>query len=144
MDIKLNFTVWQFVRVMVDLEKRSRRGGEVRHKSLYSRYHDTWKKLDAELDALTASGTDADHAKYSRRMMSDTIVIRTDNPGDVLEVIQALGRVIHQMTSNLRKTSMRANASQQASVRYELEKLEQLRDRFVGLQRKEVRQRRPG
>ena len=71
----------------------------------------------------------------------NTVAVHAENYGDVLEVVQALGRVIDQMTGDLRKGSKLADSVQRASVRYELRELKQLLDRLGRLQRKAMQQR---
>ena len=135
---KLEFTVWQFVRVMVELERSRGKAGAAPRQSFYSRHRETWEELDRELEALNTAAGEADRARYARRMMKDTLVVRVQSPAHILEVAQALGRVVNQMSAEIRKAAPGADAAGRAHLQFEVRELKLLRDRFQWLHRRET------
>ena len=97
--MKIEFVVWQFVRMMVELESLARPRGRNARDTFRARNTGTWNALDKELETLGQ----ADATKYAKRMMKDTVVINTKTPAQVVEVSDALGRVINHMGAELRR-----------------------------------------
>ncbi len=128
--MKLEFTVWQFVRLMVELESRPRQKGPRARQIFQARYASLWDDLDKDLERLA----EADPTKYAKRMMKDTIVVNTKSVPHILEVTEALGRVINQMAGELRKGS-RDDLAQRTNIQFEQRELQKLRAKLVESQR---------
>ena len=73
--------VWQFVRIMVALEKGARRGG--RSGSAYATWRDIWKELDGRLEQLGKS----DPVAFSDLMMEQQVVLPNASPERLREVV---------------------------------------------------------
>lgn len=125
--MKIEFVIWQFVRVMVELESLARPRGRNARDTFRARNTGTWNALDKELKVLG----EADATKYAKRMMKDTIVINTKTPAQVVEVSDALGRVINHMGAELRRSTDDAPA-QRSSLMFEQTELKKLRARLAG------------
>ena len=124
--MKIEFVIWQFVRVMVELESLARPRGRNARDTFRARNTGTWNALDKELKVLG----EADATKYAKRMMKDTIVINTKTPAQVVEVSDALGRVINHMGAELRRSTDDAPA-QRSSLMFEQTELKKLRARLA-------------
>ena len=120
--MKIEFVVWQFVRVMVEMEALARPRGRNSRDTFRARNATTWNELDKELEALAQ----ADPTTYAKRMMKDTIVVNTKTAAQVAEVSEALGRVINHMAAELRRGT-HDNPSQRASLMFEQTELKKLR-----------------
>ena len=125
---------------MVDLEFQDRHAGTALRKSFYSRHCDIWQELDGELEALNASGADTGRARYAKRMMKDAVVIRAQSPLHILEVLHSLGRIVSQMSADIRKKTKNSDPVQLANLRFEIRELKRLRDRFDWIYRKATKQ----
>lgn len=120
--MKIEFVVWQFVRVMVEMESLARPRGRNARATFRARNAATWNDLDKELAALSQ----ANPTTYAKRMMKDTIVVNTKTGAQVVEVSQALGRVINHMAAELRRGT-HDDPSQRASLMFEQTELRKLR-----------------
>ena len=120
--MKIEFVVWQFVRAMVEMESLARPRGRNARATFRARNAATWNDLDKELAALSQ----ADPTTYAKRMMKDTIVVNTKTGAQVVEVSQALGRVINHMAAELRRGT-HDDPSQRASLMFEQTELRKLR-----------------
>jgi len=125
---------------MVELECQDQHAGTALRQSFYSHHCDTWRELDGELEALNASGSDTGRARYVKRMMKDAVVIRAQSPAHVLEVLHSLGRVVNQMSADIRKRTKGSDPAQLANLQFEIRELKRLRDRFDWIYRKATKQ----
>ena len=116
---------------MVELESRPQKKGPRARQSFQTRYASLWDDLDKELERLA----EADPTKYAKRMMKDTIVVNTKSIPHILEVTEALGRVINQMAGELRKGS-RDDLAQRTNIQFEQLELQKLRAKLVESQKK--------
>jgi len=88
---KLTFVVWQFVRVMVQLEKTGTKS------QAYRAWRDQWKKLDRRLDRLGKSN----RAGFSNLMMTEDVVIDKVTAAELSDVRRALDAVIRQINTDI-------------------------------------------
>jgi hypothetical protein len=96
----LRFTVWQFVRLMVQLEDSL---GDIKtgpHKSLYDRWENIWVDLDAQL--LDLGRTDPDG--FADLMMEQEVVCEQLSDGEIGIVITELEKVIKNLKNQLSQT----------------------------------------
>jgi hypothetical protein len=113
---KLTFVVWQFVRVMVQLEKVGMRS------QAYRAWRDQWQKLDRRLTRLGQS----DRAAYSRLMMEEEVVIDKVTAAEAAEVRHALDTVIRQINTEIQ--AGQADDDVLGGLEFELTELAALRD----------------
>jgi len=125
--MKKEFVVWQFVRVMVELESLARPRGRNARVTFRARNTSVWNALDKELETLSQ----ADPTKYAKRMMKDTVAINTKTPAQVVEVSDAMGRVINHMGAELRRATD-DDAAKRASLMFEQTELKKLRATLSG------------
>jgi len=125
--MKIEFVVWQFVRMMVELESLARPRGRNARDTFRARNASAWNALDKELETLGQ----ADATKYAKRMMKDTVVINTKTPAQVVEVSDALGRVINHMGAELRRGTD-DDSAKRASLMFEQTELKKLRATLLG------------
>ena len=115
---------------MVELESRPRQKAPRARQTFQAQYAPLWDDLDKDLERLA----EADPTKYAKRMMKDMIVINTKSVPHILEVTDALGRVINQMAAKLRKGS-RDDLAQRTNIQFEQRELQKLRAKLVEFQR---------
>ncbi len=90
---KLTFVVWQFVRVMVQLEKSGNKS------RAYRAWRDQWEKLDRRLERLGKSN----RAGFSKLMMTEEVVIDKVTGAELSEVRKALDTVIRNINTDIQK-----------------------------------------
>jgi hypothetical protein len=92
--IEIEFTVWQFVRIMVELERRKNRS------LAYKLWQGAWEELDGRLDALRAANkTD----EFSNLMMNQEVSMQAEKI-HIQEAAEAAERVISVLGKTLQKT----------------------------------------
>ena len=126
--MKIEFIVWQFVRVMVEMENRYLGKKKSEKRSFYFNNLSTWKKLDNELESLNSSAIENDQRQYSNMMMKDKVFINTDSIDQTKEIIWVLGVIINKMSSSSRKESKFDDRLLKDSVDREVQDLKKLRD----------------
>ncbi|MGB0843527.1 MAG: hypothetical protein ACPGVN_02160, partial [Alphaproteobacteria bacterium] len=89
----IKIDTWQFVRAMVALEDRGRRG------ALWKLWSETWREIDAELTALAETDYDA----YSELMMRHRLELDLPTPSLRMELVAALKHVVNQFHERLNK-----------------------------------------
>ena len=118
--IELRLVVWQFVRVMVQLEAAARARGRPGAPSLYGAWRPAWQEIDRRLTQL--GKTDA--AGFSDLMMEQEVVLQCRNRAQLNELIRAVDNVVNQL-----KTEMKAatgDARRTTDLRFERTELETL------------------
>ena len=113
---KLTFVVWQFVRVMVQLERTGTKS------QAYRAWRDQWKKLDRRLDRLGKGN----RAGFSKLMMTEEVVIDKVTTAELSDVRRALDTVIRQINTDIQKCD--PEDEQQGGLEFELTDLAALRD----------------
>jgi hypothetical protein len=81
-DIALD--VWQFVRIMVQLEATAKGG------AAWFAWHEAWEELDAKLESLRHR----DPRSFGELMMDQQVVVPLERRGQLAEVISAAQAVI--------------------------------------------------
>jgi hypothetical protein len=92
--IEIDLTVWQFVRIMVELERRKSRS------LAYKLWQGAWEELDGRLDALRA-GDKMD--EFSNLMMNQEVSLQAEKI-HLTEAAEAAERVISVIGKTLSKT----------------------------------------
>ena len=96
----LRFVVWQFVRLMVQLEESVKAGKSPDLKRLYSQWEDVWVDLDARLVDLGRKDGEA----FAELMMNQEVVCETTNAGDRELVCSELSKVVDSLAAELAGT----------------------------------------
>jgi hypothetical protein len=92
--VEIDMTVWQFVRVMVELERRKSRS------LAYKLWQGSWEELDGRLDALrAANNTD----EFSNLMMNQEVSLQAEKI-HIQEAAEAADRVVSVLGKTLKKT----------------------------------------
>ena len=94
--MKLELGVWQFVRIMVELEDRAK-GHKRTRASVYDDWREAWEELDKGLTELRAR----DQGAYSDLMMNQNVVLGYRGPAQLREVGEALVRIIETMRTEI-------------------------------------------
>jgi hypothetical protein len=100
--MRIAFTTWQFVRVMVRLEDTRKDAADRR--VLYREWADDWKLLDAELERLRDANFDA----FSELMMEREVVFADVSPETARTVAAVIDEVIDQLAGERRGASRQA------------------------------------
>jgi hypothetical protein len=93
---EIRIVVWQFVRIMVQLEteaarrKPRDRGGK---SSLFESWREAWEELDTKLTDLGKR----DHKAYSNLMMDQEVVLECASAADLAEVVVTVDRIIKRL-----------------------------------------------
>jgi len=92
--VEIDMTVWQFVRIMVELERRKSRS------LAYKLWQGAWEELDGRLDALrAANNTD----EFSNLMMNQEVSLQAEKI-HIQEAAEAADRVVSVLGKTLKKT----------------------------------------
>jgi hypothetical protein len=92
--VEIDMTVWQFVRIMVELERRKSRS------LAYKLWQGAWEELDGRLDALRAANkTD----EFSNLMMNQEVSLEAEKI-HIQEAAEAAERVVSVLGKTLKKT----------------------------------------
>lgn len=117
--MKLEIGVWQFVRIMVELETQAaRRKG--RRPTAYDDWREAWDELDSRLTKLSAR----DQAAYADLMMNQNVVVKCRGAAQLEEVSDALGRIIKTMKGEIRRAGPGPRLK---DLRFESRELQNLR-----------------
>lgn len=133
--MKLEISVWQFVRIMVELEAAAVRVKDGRRPTAYDDWREAWEELDNRLTDLAAR----DHAAYGDLMMNKDVVVKCRGETQRREVVQALDRVIKTMKSEIRRGGKRQRLE---DLRFESRELRGLRGDFAAKPLEERSRRR--
>ncbi len=113
---RLSFVVWQFVRVMVELEKTGMKS------QAYRAWRDQWQELDRKLGRLGQSNRPA----YSKLMMEEEVVIDKVTDGEAADTRRALDSVIRKINIEIQKAEPEDEIL--PGLEFELAELAELRD----------------
>jgi hypothetical protein len=125
---EIRVVVWQFVRIMVQLEtestRRKPRSGGGRS-SLYESWQEAWEELDTKLTDLGKR----DHRAYSNLMMDQEVVLECTNAADLAEVLQTVDRVIKRLGDMIKRKQgkvkdLRFEVRDKTTLRQELEAMQ--------------------
>ncbi|NKB48944.1 MAG: hypothetical protein GKS02_06220 [Alphaproteobacteria bacterium] len=126
---EIRLVVWQFVRVMVQLEAASRARGRQSAPSLYGAWRPAWQEIDRRLTQV--GKTDA--AAFSELMMEQEVVLQCRNRTQMSELVRTLDNVINQLKSEIKLAS--GDARRLTDLRFERTELETLSRRLRKLAR---------
>lgn len=118
--IELRLAVWQFVRVMVQLETAARARGRQGAPSLHGAWRPAWQEIDHRLTQL--GKTDA--AGFSDLMMEQEVVLQCRNRAQLNELIRTVDNVVNQIKSASKAAS--GDAHRTTDLRFERTELETL------------------
>lgn len=125
----LDFTVWQFVRLMVHLEEsESAQATDKDLPPLLEAWTDIWQPLDEELIALGESDFEA----YADMMMDQDVIIDDVPPGHVDQVVDGLKAVAGILEAEIAQGVAPEHLE---SLEYERDSLKVLSTRFAKLAR---------
>ena len=122
---EIRIVVWQFVRIMVQLEtesaRRKPRGGAAKT-SLYESWQEAWEELDTKLTDLGKR----DHRAYSNLMMDQEVVLECATAADLAEVVQTVDRIIKRLGDMITRKQgkvkdLRFEVREMKTLRQELE-----------------------
>lgn len=111
----LRLPVWQFVRIMVELEKGARGRG------VYAAWRERWQEIDRALEDLGTS----DFAAYADLMMNNEVALELRTPAHRAEVVAALDRLTNAMQRQIDAPATEQNAKK--DLRFEVRGLKTLR-----------------
>ncbi|MBO6783676.1 MAG: hypothetical protein JJ899_10465 [Alphaproteobacteria bacterium] len=118
--IELRLVVWQFVRVMVQLEKVSRVRGRDRAPSVYGAWRSAWTEIDRTLERLGKTDADA----FSDLMMNQEVVLKIRDRSQLNEVTRTAENVVGQLDQQIREA--RGNAQQEEDLQFERREMKAL------------------
>ncbi len=123
--MNLEIGVWQFVRIMVDLEARAarRKSGRPTAKvraTVYDDWREAWDELDSRLTEVGAR----DQAAFADLMMNQDVVVKCHGSGQLEEVRDAVGRIIETMKAEIDRGGPRGRLK---DLRFESRELQSLR-----------------
>ncbi len=95
---ELRLPVWQFVRLMVQVEESLAKGSDAAAGSLSRAWNEVWGALDGELTRLGATDSEA----FAELMMDQEVVLDAVTPELARAVGQVLSRVVRTMQAILR------------------------------------------
>ncbi len=114
----LRLPVWQFVRVMVQVEETLAQAPDAAAASLSQAWSDVWRELDA---ALTRLG-EADSQAFADLMMDQEVVLEAVAPDLARSVGRVLAKVIRTMRANLEAGPTEGHRAE--DLRFEVAELE--------------------
>ncbi len=123
--MKLEIGVWQFVRIMVELEARAarrkgRRPAAQGRSAVYDDWREAWDELDSRLTELGAR----DQGAYADLMMNQNVVVKCHGAAQFEEVSDALGRIIETLKVEIERGGPRGHLK---DLRFESRELQGLR-----------------
>lgn len=136
---RLDITVWQFVRIMVQFEALAksrggrRRGGQTaqpQERPVYGDWRTAWQEIDRELTRLAANDSEA----FSDLMMNQNVVLECRNRTQINEVTRAITNIVHQMRAEVAASA--GDDEHITDLRFEIRELEKLSRTLSGVGRK--------
>ena len=126
--LNFDFVVWQFVRVMVDLEKNNTskysKYKKHRNQPIVKDWNKKWKVLDQELTNLQK----IDHLAYSKLMMQESVGVSVKSKAQLNEVITAIDNVVRDLSKLLKNEK---DSIQKSAFEFEKKELNKLKKNLV-------------
>jgi len=116
--MKIELTVWQFVRLMVFIEEHQDTDGDNGLAPLLQEWGDIWQAVDQDLEDLA----DNDFESYADMMMDESVVIEDVASNHALAVANALVEI-----SEMMKNIIDSGTDKENRENLEFEKSELLR-----------------
>ncbi|HCP01083.1 MAG TPA: hypothetical protein DIT35_06285 [Rhodospirillaceae bacterium] len=117
---ELRIIVWQFVRIMVQLETVARARGPAKAPSVYGDWRPAWTEIDRTLTRLG----DTDSEAFSDLMMNQEVVLRARGRSQMDEVTRSIENIINQLDQEIR--AVRGEAAAEEELRFERRELNAL------------------
>ncbi len=117
---ELRLVVWQFVRIMVQLETVSRVRGDKRGPSIYRDWRSAWIEVDRTLDRLGKTDADA----FSDLMMNQEVVLRCRDRTQINEVTRTAENVVAQLDELMRDS--RGDGQREEDLQFERREMKAL------------------
>ncbi len=117
--IELEFTVWQFVRIMVDLEER----GDI--SPAYKAWRESWQELDTQLERSRRKSAEA----FADLMMNKEVIVNGEK-AQILDAAEAARRVAKSISKARSKAK---NQSDKDNLLFEQGELEELWGRLMAI-----------
>ena len=118
--VEIRLVVWQFVRVMVQLETAARARGRQGTSTLYGAWRPAWQEVDRRLTQLG----ETDAAGFSELMMEQELVLQCRNRAQLNELGRTVDNVVNQIKSEIKSAS--GDARRVVDLRFERAELETL------------------
>lgn len=118
--IKLEFTVWEFVRLMVELEASADSSAPDSGGSAYAAWREPWAELDDRLTDLGKRNPDG----FADLMMEQTITVPCGSRRHCKEATDALGRVIIDLGQEIKQS--RKNSDRVDELEFERTELREV------------------
>lgn len=118
--VEVRLVVWQFVRIMVQLEAAARARGRQGAPSLHGAWRPAWQEIDRRLTQL--GKTDA--AGFSDLMMEQEVVLQCRNRSQLNELARTVDNVVNQLKSEIKAAAGDPRAV--TDLRFERAELETL------------------
>lgn len=115
---EIRFVVWQFVRLMVQLEESVKAGTDKATKELYNSWEDIWVDLDAKLIDMGKKNPES----FAELMMDQEVVSELTNDEADLVALQ-LKIVLDDITNKLKHTDVEEDVEDLSFERDELSQL---------------------
>ena len=96
--VELRLAVWQFVRVMVQLETVSRARGRQSAPSLYGAWRPAWQEIDRRLTQLGKT----DSAGFSDLMMEQEVVLQCRDRPQLNELVRTVDNIVNQLKTEIK------------------------------------------
>lgn len=137
--IELRIVVWQFVRIMVQLETVARARGRRDAPEVYLAWRPAWRELDQTLEQLGKTDANA----FSDLMMNQEVVVSCRNREQLNEAMRAAENVASQLKAEIKASA--GDAEHITDLRFEQSEMQSLARHLgrVGKARKHGSQRKP-
>ena len=119
--IELEFVVWEFVRLMVELEESD---GVGKGEGALATWQAPWQEIDDRLTELSKSDPDG----FAQLMMDQTISVSCAARSHLSEAIDAVGRVTRKLEAEI--TKIHGDAERKDELKFELAELTELVDQL--------------
>ncbi|NNE84872.1 MAG: hypothetical protein HKN28_12980 [Alphaproteobacteria bacterium] len=126
---EIRLVVWQFVRVMVQLEAASRARGRQGAPTLYGAWRPAWQEIDRRLTEVGKTDANA----FSELMMEQEVVLQCRTRTQIGELLRTLENVVNQLKAEIKAAS--GDARRLTDLRFERTELETLSRRLRKLSR---------
>lgn len=117
---ELRLVVWQFVRIMVQLETVTKVRGGSRAPSVYQEWRGSWTEIDRTLERLGKTDMEA----FSDLMMNQDVVLRCRDRSQINEVSRTAENVVAQLDDLMRDA--RGDAKREEELQFERREMKAL------------------
>ena len=130
--MRIVFDTWQFVRVMVRLERT--RDRDAARRALWAAWAADWRKVDRELERLR----NEDFARFADAMMAQEVIF---DPVDAATA-RTVARLAREVAGELGRAQRDGDPAARQDLAFERAGLADLAERFEGLARRASARRR--